>query len=89
MDADLKQQLDAINKNLLSVASKVGGGWKAFGYGVARGFGSVIGAALAIVIIGWVLNTLGYIPAFQDQVNEWKQIIQKTEQNTRSIDQGR
>ncbi len=89
IDPDLKQQLEEINKNVQTVAKRVGGSWKAFWYGIARGLGSVLGAALAIILIGWILNTLGYIPAFRDQVNEWKQIIQQTESNTRAISPGR
>lgn len=82
IEPDLKEQLDKVNKNLETVASRVGGTWQAFIKGLLSGLGSVVGVAIALFLIGWVLNTLGYIPAFREQANEWKTIIQRAQDAT-------
>jgi Na+/melibiose symporter-like transporter len=82
IEPDLKDQLEKINKNVELVARQVGGSWKSLWYGLLRGFGSLIGVAVGLVLIGWVLNTLGYIPALQNQVNHWKEVIQRAQDTT-------
>jgi len=79
IEPELKQELDLVNKNLETVSRKLGGNRGAFFRGVLSGIGSIIGVAIAVAIIGWILNTLGYIPAFSKQVNEWKDLIQQTQ----------
>lgn len=49
---------------------------RSFVDGMMRGIGSIFGVALAIALIGWILNTVGIIPAFRDQVNEWQQTLE-------------
>lgn len=80
IEPELKQQLEQINKNVESVSKKMGGTWAAFFRGLLAGFASIIGVALAILLIGWVLNTLGYIPVLRNQANEWKAILQQAQQ---------
>ncbi len=82
IEQDLKEQLEKINKNVEVVAGRIGGSWKAFWHGLLRGFGSILGVAIAIALIGWVLNTLGYIPALQSQADEWKEIIDRAQNST-------
>jgi len=79
IEPELKQQLEQANKNLETVSRKLGGTSAAFFRGVLSGIGSVVGVAVAIALIGWLLNTLGYIPALQNQVNEWKALIEKSQ----------
>jgi Na+/melibiose symporter-like transporter len=82
IEPELKQELDKVNTNLITLTKKVGGTWSSLFKGLLSGFGSVIGVAIALVIIGWVLNALGYIPAFRQQASDWKQIIQKAQDAT-------
>jgi len=79
IEPELKQELDTVNKNLETVSRKLGGNTAAFFRGVLSGIGSIVGVAIAIAIIGWILNALGYIPALQHQVEEWKALIQQSQ----------
>lgn len=88
IEPELKQELDKVNANLEKVAKRVGSTWSSLLKGILSGFGSILGVAIGLVIIGWILNTLGYIPALRQQTNEWKQIIQKA-QEASPLKQGR
>ena len=46
--------------------------WVNFGKGLLAGLGSVVGAGLAIILIGWFLNVIGVIPAFQRTATDWR-----------------
>jgi hypothetical protein len=48
--------------------------------GVMSGVGYVIGFALTIILIGYALNVIGIIPAFKGQVDEWKGLLQRTQE---------
>lgn len=76
MEPDLKHQLQNIQAEIAEVSDKLGGNFWAFFRGVLTGFGSVIGAFLAALIIGWVLNVIGIIPALQNKVDQWQATLQ-------------
>ncbi len=78
IDPDLKTYLAEINQNLVKLArpSK----WTALIHGMLTGLGYVIGVAIAIAAIGWILNFVGVIPAMKAQVDKWQQIIEQTQQ---------
>jgi hypothetical protein len=75
IEQDLKVRLDEINENLIQI-KKNGGVWKSFFRGILTGIGSVLGVALALILIGWILNTIGVIPAFREQAREWQQTLE-------------
>ena len=76
IDPDLKKQLDLVNKNLYEINRKTGSSlWRSFVSGTLSGLGSVIGVAIALAIIGWILNTVGIIPAFREQVHNLQQSL--------------
>ncbi|MCL5666385.1 MAG: DUF5665 domain-containing protein [Patescibacteria group bacterium] len=79
MDQDLKNQLDAINRNLADINKKTSknGMWRAFFYGVLSGLGSVAGAAIALSIIIYILNAMGIIPAFRNQFNQIERLLEQ------------
>jgi hypothetical protein len=79
-DLEFKQSLEQINNNVEEISHKVGGSWHALWRGILSGFGYVIGAFVAILIIGWVLNIIGIIPAFKQQVESLKDTLQQTQQ---------
>jgi hypothetical protein len=56
--------------------------WTSFVRGVFTGLGSVLGAALAITIIGWFLNVAGVIPALRTQSEQWRMLLEKTQEQT-------
>lgn len=80
MEPDLKHQLQNIQAEITEVSDKLGGNFWAFFRGLIGGFGSVIGAFLALLIIGWVLNVIGIIPALKNKVDQWQGTLSGTQQ---------
>lgn len=74
-------RLEELNENLEQINRKLGNFWYSFIRGVLTGFGSILGAGLAIILIGWFLNIVGVIPAFQKQADEWRNVFQQTQNN--------
>ena len=66
---EVKQHLSAIRKNTRSPI------WKSFVTGTLSGLGGVVGVAIALALLGWILNIIGVIPAFQQQANSWHQTL--------------
>jgi hypothetical protein len=79
IDPDLKKQLEVMNTNLVRM-QRAGSWWRAFTNGLLTGFGYVIGFVLALILLGWVLNLIGVIPAFRREVDGWRQLLQQTQQ---------
>ncbi len=81
MEPDLKHQLQNIQAEITEVSDKLGGNFWAFFRGLLTGFGSVIGAFLALLIIGWVLNVIGIIPAMRNKVEQLQETLQSAQQS--------
>ncbi len=77
INEEIKREVEEINKSVQLVALKLGGNWTAILRGVLAGFGSVIGAFMALAIIGWILNIVGIIPAFHQQADLWRESLQQ------------
>jgi hypothetical protein len=76
IDPDLNKQLDAINGTLLEIKKKTGSShWRAFLNGTLSGLGSIIGVAIALVVIGYILNAIGVIPVFRGEVTRINQVL--------------
>jgi hypothetical protein len=45
--------------------------------GIFYGAGYIVGAVLIIIIIGWILNIIGVIPAFNDQVELFRKALER------------
>lgn len=73
LDPELKEYLQKIDAHLQNIHQKTESVWHGFTRGALHGLGSVIGVALALVIIGWILNVVGIIPAFKEQTQIWQQ----------------
>ena len=68
-DEELRKQLVELDTQLKKISKNTGTPlWKSFVTGTLTGLGGVIGVAIALTIIGWVLNVVGVIPAFKHQV---------------------
>ena len=80
LDPDFKKEIDQINKNLVDIR-KNGGVWKSFFRGILSGFGSIVGVAIALLALGWILNIIGVIPAFKNQVNQFRQTIEQIQKS--------
>ncbi|MEK7618443.1 MAG: DUF5665 domain-containing protein [Patescibacteria group bacterium] len=85
IDPDLKTELDKINRTLVGIFHKTESLWRAFVRGMLQGLGSIFGIVLAVVIIGWILNTMGVIPGLKQQAGEWKQMWQDTLEQVKKI----
>lgn len=79
IDPELRKELESINKNLVMLQNK-GAWWKALIHGAMTGFGSVIGVLMALAVLGWLLNVAGIIPAFKNEANQWRELIQQAQQ---------
>jgi uncharacterized membrane protein YGL010W len=77
---EIKQVVEAIKKDTGSLVKLQGSVFRHLLNGILGGFGSVIGFALAIVVIGWILNFIGIIPAFKQEAAKWQDLLQKTQQ---------
>lgn len=68
-------ELRQFNENLQRLNKSMSSFWLSFGKGILTGFGSVLGAGLAIILIGWFLTIIGVIPAFQRQAEQWREVF--------------
>ncbi len=75
MDQELKQQLERLNTNNELIASRLGSNYSVLLRGLITGFGSALGALIAITLLGFILNVVGVIPAFRYEVERWRDII--------------
>jgi hypothetical protein len=76
IDPDLKTQLDIVNANLIAIKNKKSGGvWRSFFNGIFSALGYVVGLAIIIVILGWVLQKTGQLPAFEAQLQNFSDLI--------------
>lgn len=75
------KRLDDLNRNLEGINRKMGSYRSAFGKGVLYGLGSIIGAGMAIILIGWFLNVIGVIPALKTTADQWRSAIQQVQDN--------
>ncbi len=64
-----------MNKHLARIDRALTSPWRSFVRGTFQGLGSIVGAAIILVIIGWVLNMIGVYPAFKESVAEFRQLL--------------
>lgn len=79
LDQIKDKKLEELNANLAGLNKKLGNMWFALGKGLLTGFGSVIGAGLAVILIGWFLNVIGVIPALRESANDWREAFRSTQ----------
>ena len=65
--AEIKGELRRISSNTHSPV------WRSFVTGTLSGLGGIFGVAIALTLIGWILNTVGVIPAFKNDVTRVQQ----------------
>jgi hypothetical protein len=76
IDPDLKTQLDIVNANLIGIKNKKSGGvWRAFFNGMFSALGYIAGLAIIVVVLGWVLQKTGQLPAFEAQVKNFTNLV--------------
>ena len=70
------KRLEELHETLKGINKSLGNRWFSFGKGLLYGFGSVLGAGLAIILIGWFLNVIGVIPALSNTATQWREAFQ-------------
>jgi uncharacterized membrane protein YkgB len=76
IDPELKVHLEKIEADLSHMRTVSTGIWHTLWRGCVYGAGYVIGAVFVIVIVGWILNIVGIIPALNQQVLEFRTALQ-------------
>jgi hypothetical protein len=76
IDTELKNHLEKIEDELSHIRKSSTGIWKTLGRGIVYGAGYVVGAVFIIVIVGWILNVIGVIPAFDRQVTDFRTALE-------------
>jgi len=85
IDPELKTQLEKIDNHLVGIFHKTESLWRAFVRGMLQGIGSIVGIALAILLIGWILNVMGIIPGIQQQAREWQSMWKQTLEQVQKV----
>ncbi len=76
------KEIQSLNENIQKLNNKLNSPLLTLFKGILTGLGSVIGAGIAIILIGWFLNVIGVIPAFQKQAQEWREAFMQTQQGS-------
>ena len=74
-----EKEFREFNQNLHTLNSRMNSIWLSLFKGLVTGFGSVLGAGIAIILIGWFLNVIGVIPAFQKQADQWRDVFSQNQ----------
>lgn len=77
IDPELKTHLENIEKEIIDLRKSSTGFSSTLIRGMVYGAGYVAGAVLVVIIVGWILNIIGIIPAFNDQVSEFRAALQR------------
>lgn len=77
LDPELTKHLGKIEKEITLLRQEMTGYSYSFIRGLFSGAGYIIGAALILTIIGWILNIIGVIPAFTQGVSEFRESIDR------------
>ncbi|HEX3096010.1 MAG TPA: hypothetical protein VHQ20_02730, partial [Patescibacteria group bacterium] len=82
------KRLDELNQNLAGINSRLGSYWMAFGKGILYGLGTILGAGMAVLLIGWFLNVIGVIPALKTSADQWRSAFQQATDTTKLVPAG-
>ncbi len=83
IDPELKGQLDQINQNLVLLQKKQGRGlWHSFFSGIMNALGYIAGLILIILILGWILQKMGLLTAFESQIQNFTDLVNQAKNIT-------
>lgn len=72
---------DSVDEAIISINNNLKSKRLAFLRGTFYGFGTVLGAGMAVIIIGYLLNMIGVIPQFRDEVTQWRKVFEQNQNN--------
>jgi hypothetical protein len=76
IDPELKSHLERIEAELVHMRKETVSLKASLMRGLISGMGYVLGVVIFLLLIGWVLNIVGVIPAFNNQVQEFRGLLQ-------------
>jgi hypothetical protein len=76
IDPELRDHLEKIEDHLSHMRVVSTSLWQVFLRGCLYGIGYVVGAVIIILVVGWILNIVGVIPAFTQWVAEFRTALQ-------------
>ncbi len=75
-EQEFQKEIQEIKGELKKISGNTKGNiWKSFITGTLSGLGGVVGVAIALTVLGWILNVVGVIPAFRTQVLHIEQTL--------------
>ena len=78
LDPELKNYLSGINQHLVDLKNKKNPGiWRAFFNGIFAAVGYVVGIAVVVIILGWVLNKTGLLTAFKQELKDFQVFVEQ------------
>ena len=76
IDPELEGDLKKIDTELSHMDKEATSAWHTLWRGIIYGAGYVIGAVIIIVVVGWILDVVGVIPALNNQVAEFRMALE-------------
>lgn len=70
--SDEIEHLEDIKNELVEIKDNTADTTKWFYRGILQGAGAILGSIVMLVIIGWILSFLGYVPGFGEMAQSLK-----------------
>ena len=78
-DPQLKFALDELRNSIDRLYKRVGSWWRVFWLGMLQGAGAVVGAAILVIIAGWIFNIIGDVPFIGDSAEGIRETIRSSD----------
>ncbi len=80
IEPELQNYLSGINQHLVEIKKNQKQSiWRSFFHGMFSAFGYVLGLFIFIFILGFILNKLGILPAWKEQIRTFQSLIDKAQ----------
>jgi hypothetical protein len=80
IDPELQHYLSGINQHLVDIKKQQKQGiWRLFFNGMFSAFGYIVGLFVFVFVLGFILNKLGILPAWREQVKTFQSLIDKAQ----------
>jgi len=79
-DPQLKFAIDELKNSIDRLYRRVGNWWRVFWLGMLQGAGAVVGAAVLVLLTGWLLNVIGHVPFIGDSAEGIRAVLKSTQE---------